>query len=180
MDIRLEPKKLAEVDSDALVIVGFEGCAARSCRGRSDERVVRFRRVLRESPRDRDPASSRWPEGQAPGAGRRRKARQVRCGRTSETYRRRGPRAEEQGHPQHHAGLWMRLGAPTISWPLRWKARYWRIWKTTAIRPIRRRTKSRWIHSRFWAGRKRRWTAGASWRKRKTSAAIWPTNPPMS
>ncbi len=33
MEIRLEPKKLGEVDSDALVIVGFEGTPARRLPG---------------------------------------------------------------------------------------------------------------------------------------------------
>ena len=40
MEIKLEPKKLAEVDSDALVIVGFEGAPPGYAGRRPSERAL--------------------------------------------------------------------------------------------------------------------------------------------
>ena len=48
----------------------------------------------------------------------------------------------------------------------------------TATRPIRKRTKSKWTGSPFWAVRNPRWITDASWPKRRTSRAVSPTNRP--
>ena len=91
-------------------------------------------------------------EGQAPGAGGRRQARassmRPNFGNLPAPWSARSnPRAST-------ASRWlsMRLCAPTISRPPPWKVRFSPIWKTTAIKPIRRRTKSRSTLSPFVGG----------------------------
>ena len=99
MDIRLEPKQLAEVDSDALVIVGFEGSPPASAAAGPVKELYdsgEFSGKALEIAILHRPAGLKAKRLVLAGGGKRDK---FRCRRTSQTYGRRGPLAQEQRHP---------------------------------------------------------------------------------
>ena len=164
------------------MIIGFEGGRtprppaaerrSRSCTtpASSPEKSPKFRCSI--SPLASKPSAWCWP---APGKRRSFDASELRklSGRVLRSLK-------AKRHPQHHARAGQFI-APTTSPLPPWKAPSSAISNPTAIRPIRRKTKSRWTPSRFSAAREAAVDRGRIIAEAQNfTRDIWPTSRPTS